>query len=87
VFHLSRTRWGIDEYDVARQGLVSHHFETVDGRIEHVSMPFRYTWPAELDLMARLAGMRLRHRWAGWHGEPLTRDSRSHVSVWETPAG
>ena len=83
VFHMSETRWGIDEYDVATQGLVSHHFETVEGRIEHFAMPFRYTWPAELDLMAQLAGMALRERWSGWKGEPFTSDSRGHVSVWE----
>ena len=49
-------------------------------------MPFRYVWPAELDLMAQLAGMTLRERWAGWTKEPFTSESRSHVSVWEKPA-
>ena len=83
VFHVSETRWGIDEYDVATQGLVSHHFELVGGSIERNSVPFRYTWPAELDLMAQLAGMRLRERWSGWQREPFTSDSRKHVSVWE----
>jgi SAM-dependent methyltransferase len=87
AFHVSETRWGIDEYDVAKQGLTSHHFEIVDGRLERVSIPFRYTWPAELDLMAELAGMRLRERWSGWQREPFTSDSRKHVSVWEKPAG
>ena len=48
-------------------------------------MPFRYVWPAELDLMAQLAGMRLRERWSGWKREPFTSDSRKHVSVWEKP--
>jgi SAM-dependent methyltransferase len=86
VFHASGERWGYDEYDVARQGLVSHHFDTVNGRLEHVAMPFRYVWPEELDLMARLAGMRLRDRWAGWEREPFTGESRQHVSVWEKPA-
>jgi len=86
VFHAGETSWGIDEYDVARQGLVSHHFELVDGRTERVSMPFRYVWPSELDLMAELAGMRLRERWDGWTREPFTSESRSHVSVWEKPA-
>jgi SAM-dependent methyltransferase len=83
VFEASETRWGIDEYDVATQGLVSHHFEVVDGRIERLSVPFRYVWPAELDLMAELAGMRLRERWSGWRREPFTSESRKHVSVWE----
>jgi SAM-dependent methyltransferase len=87
AFHVSDTRWGIDEYDVAKQGLTSHHFEIVDGRVERVSIPFRYAWPAELDLMAELAGMRLRERWSGWKREPFTSDSRKHVSVWEKPAG
>jgi SAM-dependent methyltransferase len=86
VFHLSDDRWGFDEYDVARQGLVSHHFETVEGRIQHFAAPFRYAFPAEFDLMASLAGMRLRDRWAGWTREPFTGESRSHVSVWEKPA-
>jgi SAM-dependent methyltransferase len=85
VFDASEGHWGIDEYDVANQGLVSHHFSLVDGRIERVSMPFRYVWPSELDLMAELAGMRLRDRWSGWQREPFTSESRQHVSVWEKP--
>jgi SAM-dependent methyltransferase len=87
VFRVSETRWGIDEYDVARQGLRSHHFEVVDGGVEHFSVPFRYVWPSELDLMAQLAGMRLRERWSDWTREPFTSDSRKHVSVWEKPPG
>ena len=83
VFDASDTHWGIDEYDVANQGLVSHHYSLVDGRLERVSMPFRYVWPAELDLMAELAGMALRERWSGWKREPFTSESRKHVSVWE----
>ena len=86
VFHISETRWGIDEFDVANQGLTSHHFEIVDGRVERFSTPFRYAWPAEYDLMAELAGMTLRERWSGWRREPFTSDSRKHVSVWEKPA-
>jgi len=87
TFDVSESRWGLDEYDVARQGLTSHHFEIVDGRLERFSVPFRYAWPAELDLMAELAGMRLRGRWSGWQREPFTSDSRKHVvSVWENPA-
>ena len=87
VFDASAEHWGIDEYDVANQGLVSHHFNLVDGRYELVSMPFRYVWPAELDLMAQLAGMALRERWSGWRREPFTSESRKHVSVWEKPGG
>jgi SAM-dependent methyltransferase len=86
AFHVSDTRWGFDEYDVAIQGLTSHHFEIVDGRVECLSVPFRYTWPSELELMAQLAGLRLRERWSGWKREPFTSDSRTHVSVWEKPA-
>jgi SAM-dependent methyltransferase len=86
VFDASERHWGIDEFDIANQGLVSHHFSLVEGAIERVSMPFRYVWPAELDLMAELAGMRLRGRWSGWRREPFTSESRRHVSVWERPA-
>ena len=74
---------GIDEYDVLKQGLISHHLWPEDGGWQRRSIPFRYVWPAELDLMARIAGMRLRERWAGWEREPFTAESRRHVSVWE----
>ena len=83
AFRVSENRWGFDEYDIATQRLISHHLEVVEGRLERVSVPFRYAWPAELDLMAQLAGMRLRERWSGWKREPFTSDSRQHVSIWE----
>ncbi len=87
VFDFSETHIGIDEYDVERQGLVSHHFSLLDdGRWRLVSMPFRYVWPEELDLMARMAGMKLRERWSGWSREPFTNESTKHVSVWEKPS-
>ncbi len=85
VFQIGDGRWGIDEYDVVSQRLVSHHFREVDGKIRRSSVPFRYVWPAELDLMAQLAGMRLEARWGGWRREPFTAESRMHVSVWEKP--
>jgi SAM-dependent methyltransferase len=85
-FAVSPTHLGFDEYDVARQGLISHHYWIEEGGIEVLSQPFRYVWPSELDLMARLAGMSLGERWAGWAREPFTSESDQHVSVWETPA-
>jgi hypothetical protein len=86
AFDVTPTHLGFDEYDVASQGLISHHYSVVDGKLEVVSMPFRYVWPSELDLMARLAGMTLRERWGGWKREPFTSDSTKHVSVWEKTA-
>jgi SAM-dependent methyltransferase len=86
-FHVSARHIGFDEYDVARQGLISHHYTAgADGNLEPYSIPFRYVWPAELDLMARLAGMTLRDRFSGWKREPFTSESATHVSVWEKPA-
>ena len=85
VFDVSPTHVGIDEYDVARQGLVSHHYWIEGGRVEVDSPPFRYVWPSELDLMAQLAGMRLRERWQDWTRTPFTSASDKHVSVWEKP--
>ena len=82
VFDLTPSHWGIDEYDVATQGLISHHFTRAGDGIEYSSGPFRYVWPSELDLMARIAGMRLVERWSGWRREPFTSDSRKHISVW-----
>jgi len=84
-FDVSTTHLGFDEYDVARQGLVSHHYWISDGEVEVFSPPFRYVWPAELDLMAQLAGMTLRERWGDWTREPFTSESQKHVSVWEKP--
>ena len=85
VFELSESHWGIDEYEVPTQRVTSHHLVTADGGTRRYSMPCRYVWPAELDLMAQLAGMRLRERWGSWHRDPLTEESDFHVSVWERP--
>jgi len=86
-FHVSPTRWAFDRYDTATQAMSSNYIEVADGRGEYTSIPFRYVWPAELDLMAQLAGMRLRERWGGWRREPFTSESDQHVSIWEKPAG
>jgi SAM-dependent methyltransferase len=83
VFDLSETHVGVDEYEAATQRLVSHHFTLVDGNWRRSSGPFRAVSPAELDLMAAMAGMRLRERWAGWQRERFTDESRKHVSVWQ----
>jgi SAM-dependent methyltransferase len=85
-FTLTPNHLGFDEYDVAGQGLVSHHYWVIDGQLEVFSSPFRYVWPSELDLMAGLAGMRLRERWSGWKREPFTSDSTAHISVWQRDA-
>jgi SAM-dependent methyltransferase len=87
AFALTPTHLGFDEYDIASQGLISHHYHIEDGRLDKGSLPLRYVWPAELDLMARLAGMTLRERWGGWKREPFTSDSTKHVSVWEKAGG
>jgi SAM-dependent methyltransferase len=86
AFTVTPAHLGFEEYDVATQAAISHHYWVVDGQLETLSAPFRYVWPSELDLMARLAGMSLRERWSGWTREPFTSDSTSHVSVWEKTA-
>lgn len=82
-FSVTPTHLGFDEIDVATQRLASHHYLISGASMQVVSMPFRYVWPAELDLMARIAGMTLRERWADWTREPFTSDSDSHISVWQ----
>jgi SAM-dependent methyltransferase len=87
AFDLRHTHLGFDEYtDLVGQILYSHHYWTEGGELRTFSAPFRYVWPSELDLMARLAGLGLRERWAGWRREPFTDESPSHVSVWEKRA-
>ena len=72
-------------YDVVTQRLSGRHYVIEGDRIHASPIEMRYAWPAELDLMARLAGLRLQHRWAGWRGEPFTGLSPAHVSVYEKP--
>ncbi len=85
-FDLSDNHIGIDEYDVAEQMLTSHHVHIRPDRVVKTSGRFRYGWPAEYDLMARIAGLRLRDRWADWDRSHFDRWSTGHVSVWEKPA-
>ena len=85
-WQVSQERIVFYSYDVATQAMRGHYVDLTDGG-EYSTIQFRYVWPAELDLMARLAGLRLRERWGGWAREPFTGDSSQHVSVWEKPAG
>jgi len=83
-FSATPTHLGFDEYRVAEQAVISHHYHQIDGtRWESRSVPFRYVWPSELDLMARLAGLRLQNRWADWTRAPFSAESPQHVSVWQ----
>ncbi|WP_431036258.1 class I SAM-dependent DNA methyltransferase [Streptomyces sp. P6-2-1] len=88
VFGTGPEGWAYTEYDTVTQRADCHYLRvTPDGRGSHRTVPFRYVWPAELDLMARLAGLRARERWGGWGHEPFTETSRAHVSVWQKPVG
>ena len=87
AFAVSPTYVAFDEYtDMTAQISWSHHYWFVGDKLEVFSAPYRYVWPSELDLMARLAGMTLRERWSGWKRAPFTSDSTAHVSVWEKTA-
>jgi SAM-dependent methyltransferase len=84
VFRLDQDHVGIETFDdLVGQIAWSHHWMAVGGRLVRHSAPYRYVWPAELDLMARLAGFRLEHRRAGWGQAPFTSDSKSQVAVFE----
>ena len=86
VFAVEPGYIGLDTYDVVNQHLVSYHFEFDDGRQARLSRsPHRYVWPAELDLMAQVAGFELESRHADWVGTAFTSESRSHVSVYRLP--
>jgi SAM-dependent methyltransferase len=82
-FDVGEGHLGFDTYDVAAQQCTSHHYwREPDGTVRYDSGNFRYIWPAECDLMARLAGMELEERLADWDGSPFTSESEGHVSVW-----
>jgi SAM-dependent methyltransferase len=86
AFDVTPPHLGFDEYEAGDgQILWSHHYWVLGDRVERFSAPYRYVWPSELDLMARLAGLRLRDRWSDWHRAPFTIESTAHVSVWEKP--
>lgn len=79
---------GVDTYDPLHQHLTSHHFRyTEDGQTHLARSPHRYIWPAELDLMAQLAGFELESRHADWEGGAFTAESDSHVSVYRLRDG
>lgn len=87
-FTLTDDYVGIDDYidRTHRQISRSRHFNRLpDGTFSEFTAPFRYVWPSELDLMARIAGMTLEHRWAWWDRSPFTGESNFHVSVWHLP--
>ena len=84
VFTMTPDHVGIETFDdLVGQVASSHHWMQVDGRTIIHSAPYRYVWPSELDLMGRLAGFRLRDRWASWEREPFTSESTSQVAVFE----
>ena len=78
---------GSDTFDVVTQNYVSHHIWPKSEGCQQLSVPFRYAWPAEMDLMARIAGLVTEHRWADWDRQPFTKDARKHISVWRKPLG
>ena len=85
AFDCSTEYFGIDEFDIVSQRYTSHHLNLANGEYQRRSVPFRYAWPAELDLMARYAGFTLEHRWSDWERSQFTHMSSSHVSVWKRP--
>ena len=85
AFECRDDHWGIDIYDVVSQTVQSHHMRVRNQVVERSSIPFRYVWPSELDLMARIADLKLPARWGGWQQEPFTNTSRYHESDWEKP--
>ena len=86
VFTATPAHLGYEDYDVAAQIAVSHHYWTIEGQLRAFSSAHRFVWPAELDLMARIAGLTLRERWSDWYRAPFSGESGSHISVWEKPA-
>jgi SAM-dependent methyltransferase len=84
VFTLKPDHVGIETFDdLVGQIASSHHWIEVDGHLVRHSAPYRYVWPSELDLMAKITGFRVRDRWAGWDRAPFTSDSDSQVVVFE----
>ena len=73
----------VARHDAANQRVYSQHLLLTEAGTRLYPVQLRYAWPSELDLMARLAGLRLRDRWSGWDGAPFTAASSSHISLYE----
>ncbi len=73
----------ISQHNAADQHVVSQQVVITEGNIRMYPVQIRYCWPSELDLMARLAGLRLRERWNNWKREPFTSESGKHISIYE----
>lgn len=73
----------LDRHDPTTQTVASSHIYITPKGVQMYPVDIRYAWPSELDLMAQLAGMRLRSRWADWRRNPFTAASTGHVSVYE----
>lgn len=86
AFDNSPGHMGVDEFDLVTQQYVSHHIWVEHGQARQLSVPFRYAWPAELDLMARMAGLEFESRWEDWDRAAFTHTSEKHISVWRKPA-
>ncbi|MDX6681348.1 MAG: hypothetical protein QOG94_1387 [Solirubrobacteraceae bacterium] len=71
------------QFDAVQQRYSSYYLIFDGGTSRHIRVSFRYAWPSELDLMARIAGLRLRDRWSSWDAKPFTASSKMHVSVYE----
>ena len=85
AFTVTTTHLGFDEYDLVANICRSNHWFVRHGGLQVFVSTHRYVWPAELDLMARLAGLDLEARWADWDRSPLTADSTNTISVWRKP--
>jgi SAM-dependent methyltransferase len=84
-FDVTPQHLGFDTLDIATQRCMSHHYFVRDSHVDYIAGEGRYAWPAELDLMAQIAGMSLLQRWGDWDRSPFTSESPKHISVWERP--
>jgi SAM-dependent methyltransferase len=82
---LDRVGFDLVRHDALAQLLTVQRVDIATTGIRLDPLVLRYAWPTELDLMARLAGLELRHRWRGWDRADLTATDESHVSVWVKP--
>lgn len=85
AFACDEEHFGVDDFDLASQTYTSNHVWMNGDQHEFLSIPFRYAWPSEMDLMAKLAGLELEYRWADWEQTPFSHLSRAHISVWRKP--
>lgn len=79
---VDQVRLDVSQLDLVNQRVLTQHVHLTEAGVRLFPVQLRFVWPSEMDLMAQLAGLTLRHRWSSWQREPFSNESGKHISVY-----